>query len=182
MNLGLILGIGIPALVVLISGNYIYRMYNRLVNLRMDVERQTSHVQVHLKKKFDLIPALAEVVKGYASHEKGTFEEVTKLRSQWGKATNSDEKMKTANMLEGALSKLLVVQERYPKLKADKSFQNIQKSIGWVERELVRERKLYNRRVSSFNVKLQEFPSNIVAKMFGFKEKEFFGKPDASLE
>ena len=116
------------------------------------------------------------------SVEKGTFEEVTKLRSQWGKATNSDKKMKTANMLEGALSKLLVVQERYPKLKADKSFQNIQKSIGWVERELVRERKLYNRRVSSYNVKLQEFPSNIIGKMFGFKEKEFFGKPDASLE
>lgn len=182
MNLGLILGIGIPAVAILVSGNYIYKMYNRLVNLRMDVERQTSHVQVHLKKKFDLIPALAEVVKGYAKHEKGTFEEVTKLRSQWGKATSSDQKIKTANMLEGALSKLLVVQERYPKLKADKSFQNIQKSIGWVERELVKERKLYNRRISSFNVKLQEFPSNIVAKMFGFKEKEFFGKPDASLE
>ena len=104
------------------------------------------------------------------------------MRSQWGKATNADEKMKTANMLEGMLSKLLVVQERYPQLKADRSFQNIQKSIGWVERELVKERKLYNRRVSSYNVKLQEFPSNIIGKMFGFKEKEFFGKPDASLE
>ena len=85
-------------------------------------------------------------------------------------------------MLEGMLSKLLVVQERYPQLKADRSFQNIQKSIGWVERELVKERKLYNRRVSSYNVKLQEFPSNIIGKMFGFKEKEFFGKPDANLE
>lgn len=182
MNIGLILGIGIPALVVLVGASYVYKTYNRLINLRMNAERQTSHVQVHLKKKFDLIPALAEVVKGYASHEKGTFEEVTRLRSQWGKATNADEKMKTANMLEGMLSKLLVVQERYPKLKADRSFQNIQKSIGWVERELVKERKLYNRRVSSYNVKLQEFPSNIIGKMFGFKEKKFFGKPDASLE
>ncbi len=182
MNSGLILGIGIPALAVIIIGSYIYRTYNRLINLRIDVERQTSHVQVHLKKKFDLIPSLAEVVKGYASHEKGTFEEVTRLRSQWGSAKDSDEKMKTANMLEGALSKLLVVQERYPKLKADRSFQNIMKSIGWVERELVKERKLYNRRVSWYNVKLQEFPSNMVAKIFGFKEKEFFGKPDASLE
>lgn len=182
MNIGLILGIGIPALLVIIIGSYVYRTYNRLINLRIDVERQTSHVQVHLKKKFDLIPSLAEVVKGYASHEKGTFEEVTRLRSQWGSAKNPDEKMKTANMLEGALSKLLVVQERYPKLKADRSFQNIMKSIGWVERELVKERKLYNRRVSWYNVKLQEFPSNIVAKIFGFREKEFFGKPDASLE
>tara|TARA_Y100000310_G_scaffold170651_1_gene170818 strand:+ start:517 stop:1062 length:546 start_codon:yes stop_codon:yes gene_type:complete len=176
MNIGLILGIGIPSLVVLVSARYTYKMYNLLVNLRMNVERQTSHVQVHLKKKFDLIPALSEIVKGYAKHEKGTFEEVTKLRSQWGKATNADEKVQTANMLEGALSKLLVVQERYPKLKADKSFQNIQKSIGWVERELVRERKLYNRRVSSFNVKLQEFPSNVIAKIFGFKEKTFFNR------
>ena len=182
MNIGLILGIGIPAVAVVIVGGYVLKTYNRLVNLRIDVDRQVSHVQVHLKKKFDLIPALAEVVKGYASHEKGTFEEVTRLRSQWGKTTNADEKIKTANMLEGVLSKLLVVQERYPQLKADKSFQNIQKSIGWVERELVRERKLYNRRVSWYNVKLQEFPSNIVARMFGFKEKEFFGKPDSSLE
>ena len=91
-------------------------------------------------------------------------------------------KIQTANMLEGALSKLLFVQERYPKLKADKSFQNIMKNISWVERELVRERKLYNRRVSSYNVKLQEFPSNIISKIFGFKPKEFFGKAEENLE
>jgi LemA protein len=178
MNINLILFIGIPVLVVLILGRYIHKTYNHLVNLRMNAERQTSHVQVHLKKKFDLIPALSEVVKGYASHEKGTLEEVTKLRSQWGKTKDVDEKVQTANMLEGALSKLLVVQERYPKLKADRSFQKIQKSIEWVERELVRERKLYNRRISSFNVKIQEFPSNIIASMFGFKEKEFYSKEE----
>jgi len=125
---------------------------------------------------------LADVVKGYASHEKKTFEEVTRLRSQWTNADNADEKIKTANMLEGALSKLLVIQERYPKLKADRSFRSIMKSIGYIEKELLRERKLYNKRVSAFNVKLQEFPSNVVGKIFGFKEKEFFGKPDANLE
>jgi len=179
MNWGLTLGIGIPVLIILV---YVFRTYNRLINLRMDTDRQTSHVQVHLKKKFDLIPALADVVKGYATHEKGTFEEVTRLRSQWGASKDIDEKMKTANQLEGVLSRLMVVQERYPKLKADRSFQNIMKSIGWVERELVRERKLYNRRVSWYNVKLQEFPSNIIAKMFGFKQKEFFGKPEDGLE
>lgn len=179
MNWTLTLSVGIPIVVILI---YVYTTYNRLINLRMDVDRQTSHVQVHLKKKFDLIPALADIVKGYASHEKGTFEEVTRLRSQWGASKNAEEKMKTANQIEGMLSKLLVVQERYPQLKADRSFQNIMKSIGWVERELVKERKLYNRRVSSYNVKQQEFPSNIVAKLFGFKEKEFFGKPENGLE
>jgi LemA protein len=181
MNWSLILGIGTPVVAVFIGGRYIYKTYNKLVNLRMDADRQTSHVQVHLMKKFDLIPALVDIVKGYAGHEKGTFEEVARLRSQWGEAKNVDEKMKTANQIEGMLSKLLVVQERYPKLKADRSFQNIMKSIGWVERELVKERKLYNRRVSWYNVKLQEFPSNIVAKIFGFKPKEFFGKPEESF-
>ena len=173
MNWGLILGIGIPVVVI---GGYVLKTYNQLVNLRIDVDRQVSHVQVHLKKKFDLIPALAEAVKGYASHEKGTFEEVTRLRSQWGSAQNTDEKMKTANMLEGALSKLLIVQERYPKLKADRSFQNIMKSIGWVERELVHERKVYNQRVKSYNVRLRLFPKNIVAKTFHFQEKPFYNR------
>jgi len=178
MNWILILSIGIPSLIAIYFISYLYKTYNLLVNLKINTERQTAHIQAHLKKKFDLIPALSEIVKGYASHEKGTFEEVTKLRSQWGNAKSSEEKIKTANMLEGALSKLLVVQERYPKLKADRSFQNIMKSIGHVERELLKERKLYNRRVSFYNVKLQEFPSNIVAKMFGFREKEFYNKEE----
>jgi len=179
MNIGLIIGIAIPVVVILVILRYLHKTYNLLVNLRMDAERQTSHVQVHLKKKFDLIPALSEIVKGYSSHEKGTFEEVTRLRSQWGSAKNADEKVKTANMLEGALSKLLVVQESYPKLKANRSFQNIMKSIGHVERELVRERKLYNRRVSSYNVKLEEFPSNIVGSVFRFKKKTFYQRDES---
>ena len=136
--------------------------------------KQASHIEVHLKKKFDMIPALLEVVKGYAKYEKGTFEDVTGLRSQWGKTKDVNEKIKTANMLESALSKLLVVQERYPQLKADRSFNSIQKSISIVERELVHERKLYNQRVKQYNVRLQLFPKLIIAKMFRFEEKPFF--------
>ncbi len=176
MNWQLILWIGIPTVIVLLVIRYIYRTYNELTYHEIQVEKQASHIDAHLKKKFDLIPALSDVVKGYAKHEKGTFEEVTKLRSQWGKAKDVNEKIHAANMLEGALSKLLVVQERYPKLKADRSFQNIQKSIGWVERELLHERKLYNQRVKSYNVRLRLFPKNIVAKMFGFKEKPFYNR------
>ena len=111
----------IVAVVVIVVLGYIIKIYNQLVKLRLNVERQASHVDVYLKKKFDLIPALVEVVKGYAKHEKGTIEEVTKLRSQWGESQSSDEKFRTANRLESTLSKLLVVQERYPNLKADKS-------------------------------------------------------------
>ena len=117
---------------------------------------------------------MTEVVKGYSKHEKGLLTDVTKLRSQWGAAKNLDEKMKTGNMLESALSKLLIVHERYPQIKADRSFNNIQKSIGYVEKELLHERKVYNKRVSWLNQKIQEFPSNIIAKIFRFEEKEFF--------
>jgi LemA protein len=154
--------------------SYLFKVYNILVNLRMNADRQSSHVEVHLKKKFDMIPAVVECVKGYAKHEKGVLEEVTRLRSQWGASKNPDEKIKNAGMLEAALSKLLVVQEQYPQLKADKSFIMLQDNINRVENELVHERKVYNKRVSYYNVKVQEFPSMLVAKLFGFKEKPFF--------
>ena len=166
--------IGSIAVVVIWLFSYTYKTYNYFVKLRMDAERQASHIQAHLKKKFDLIPALTEVVKGYSKHEKGLLTDVTKLRSQWGAAKNLDEKMKTGNMLESALSKLLIVHERYPQIKADRSFNNIQKSIGYVEKELLHERKVYNKRVSWLNQKIQEFPSYIIAKIFRFEEKEFF--------
>lgn len=157
-----------------VVGKYTYKTYNTLIYHRMQAEKQASNIEVHLKKKFDMIPALLEVVKGYAKHEKGTFQEVTKLRSQWGKSSSSNDKIKTANMLEGALSKLLIVQERYPKLKADRSFRNMQRSISNVERELVKERKYYNQRVKAYNIRIQLFPKNIIAKIFGFQEKSFF--------
>ena len=166
--------IGVIVILVLWIFTYIYKTYNSFIQLRINTERQSSHIQAHLKKKFDLIPALTEVVKGYSNHEKGLITEVTKLRSQWGSASNINEKMKTANVLESALSKLLIVHERYPQIKADRNFNDIQKSIGYVERELLHERKIYNKRVSYYNQKIQEFPSNIIAKIFKFEEKRFF--------
>ena len=170
--------------VVVIGGIYCILTYNRLVNLRINVDRQASHVEVHLKKKFDLIPAIVECVKGYAKHEKGTLEEVTRLRSQWAESKTKDEKIKNANMLEAALSKLLVVQENYPQLKADRSFIRLQNEITHVENELAHERKVFNKRVSWYNVKLQEFPSVLIAKALGFKEREFFtfGKGSMDIE
>lgn len=171
LQIGLLAG---GTIIILGTARYIYRTYNSLIIARITVERQASHVEVHLKKKFDMIPAILEVVKGYAGHEKGILEEVTRLRSQWGKSKTSDEKIKTANMLESALSKLLVVQERYPNLKANRSFMNLQYNINQVERELVHERKIYNKRVSYYNGRVQLFPKNIVANLFRFKEKPFF--------
>ncbi|MBI4147424.1 LemA family protein [Candidatus Woesearchaeota archaeon] len=172
------LAFGIGGLVGVGLIGYVWRTYNDLIIKRINAERQASHVEVHLKKKFDMIPAIVEAVKGYAGHEKGTFEEVTKLRSQWGKSTSVNEKVKTANMLESAMSKLLIIQERYPKLKADRSFMNLQHNISKVERELVHERKVYNKRVSWYNGSLQLFPKNIIAKLFKFEEKQFFSMKD----
>jgi len=166
--------IAVTIIIFLLILRYIYKTYNKLVYKRMVVNRQASHIDAHLKKKFDLIPGLTEVVKGYAKHEKGTVEEVTRLRSQWGQAKGVEQRTETANMLEAALSKLLVVQERYPKLKADSSFLNIQRNISHVEGQLLHERKVYNKRVSYYNVALEQFPSNLVGKLFNFKPREFF--------
>jgi len=164
----------VGGVVVLGVGFYLFQKYNHLVRLQMNVDRQASHVEVHLKKKFDMIPAIIECVKGYAKHEKGTIEEVTRLRSQWGASKASDEKIKNANLLEQALSRLLVVQERYPELKANKNFIMLQRDITHVENELVHERKVYNKRVSWYNIETKMFPSMLVAKLFGFGEREFF--------
>ena len=169
------LGFGIGGgLVVIGLARFVWKTYNDLVIKRINVDKQASHVEVHLKKKFDMIPAIVEAVKGYAKHEKGTLEQVTKLRSQWGRSKSPEAKIKTANMLESALSKLLVIQERYPKLKADKSCMNLQRSIGYVEKELVHERKVYNKRVGWYNGQIQVFPKNLVAKIFKFEERPFF--------
>jgi LemA protein len=174
MNLGLILGIGIPAIVVLVGIRYVYRVYNELTWHLLKVDKQASNVEVHLKKRYDLIPALVEAVKGYAKHESGIFTEVTRLRSQWAGSKTTSEKMKNATMLESALSRLLVVQGRYPNLKANRNFQSLQKSMSRIEGELVHERKYYNEKVRAYNVRVRLFPRNIVAKLFGFKEREFF--------
>jgi LemA protein len=174
MSLALILGIGIPLLVVILLARYIYKTYNELTYRVIKVDKQSSNIDAHLKKKIDLIPALVEVVKGYAKHEKGTFQEVTSLRSQWGKTESKIDKVKTANQIESLLSKILLIQESYPQLKADKRFRDIQKSMSQVEKELVHERKHYNEKVRRYNTRVRLFPKNIVAKLFGFRERPFY--------
>lgn len=174
MNWQLIFWIGIPTIAVLLLIRFIWRTYNELTWHLVKFDKIAGNLDAVLKKKFDMIPALLEVVKGYAKHESSTFIEVTKLRSQWGEAKSINEKIKTANMLESAFSKLLVVQERYPQLKANRNFQSIQRNIDSVESQILNERKYYNEVVRRYNVRVKLFPRNILAKMFGFGEKEFF--------
>jgi LemA protein len=178
MNWYLITGIAIPSLIVLFLIRFIYKTYNELTYHLIKVDKQAGNIEAHLKKKIDLIPALVEVVKGYATHEKGTFQEITALRSQWGKAGTQESKIKTANQIDSLLSKLLVVQERYPQLKADKRFQDIQRNMKEVEKELVHERKWYNEKVRRYNTRVKLFPRNIIAKIFKFEEKAFYSKEE----
>ncbi len=165
---------GVGAIIAIGIFRYGYKTYNELIYHRMQTDKQSSNVEVHLKKKFDLIPALLEIVKGYTQHEKGLLTEVTHLRSQWGASKNHDEKIETSNLLESTLSKLLLIQERYPDIKADKGFRDVQYKINGVERELVHERKVYNKRVGYYNARVETFPNLIVAKIFGFKVRPFY--------
>jgi len=178
MNWQLILWIGIPTIVVLLLIRFIWRTYNELTWHLVKVDKIAGNLDAVLKKKFDMIPALLEVVKGYAKHESSVFTEVTRLRSQWSEAKNINEKIKTASMLESALSKLLVVQERYPQLKANRTFQSIMKNISSVESEILKERKYYNEVVRRYNVRLKLFPRNIVARMFKFEERPFYSREE----
>jgi LemA protein len=181
MNWQLLIWIGVPVIAVLLLIRFIWRTYNELTWHQVKADKIMGNLNAVLKKKFDMIPVLIEVVKGYAKHESSTFTEVTKLRSQWGETKSAEEKIKTANMLESALSKLLIVQERYPQLKANRNFQSIQHNISSVEAQVLNERKYYNEMVRRYNVRVRLFPRNIIAKIFGFKEREFFSNDNPGV-
>ncbi len=174
MNYLTILEWGIPAVLLLIIVRYTYKTYNELTYHGIKVEKIVGNLDAVLKKRYDLIPALVEVVKGYAKHESSVFIEVSKLRGQWNASKNVNDRIRTANQIESALSKILSIKENYPHLKADRIFQNIQKSIYHTEREILNERKYYNEVVRRYNLRLRLFPRNLIAKIFGFQEKPFF--------
>ena len=164
----------IGIIITLIMGIYIYQTYNQIIYFLEEVVKNASNLEAVLKRKYDMIPSLIEIVKGYAKHESSTFTEVTKLRSQWGKSKDLDKKIKTANQLESFLSKLLVIKENYPDLKANRTFKTIMNNIYTMEEEILDQRKKYNEVVKMYNLKVKIFPTNIVAKIFGFMEKTYF--------
>lgn len=125
--------------------------YNRMVSLDQQVKSSWAQVENQLQRRYDLIPNLVNTVKGYAAHERGILEEVTRLRSQWGKAATVPDKVMAANELSGALSRLLLVSERYPDLKADKNFLTLQSQLEGTENRIAVERMRYNESVQAFN-------------------------------
>jgi LemA protein len=150
--------------------------YNGLVSAKVGVDNAYSNVDVDLQRRYDLIPNLVETVKGYAKHESSVLEEVTRLRSQWGEAKSTDEKVKASNDLEGALGRLMVVVEKYPDLKANEGFLRLQDELSGTENRIAVARMRYNEALQDYNMKVQSFPSNLMASIFNFKTRDVYFK------
>ena len=162
--------IGFIALV----GLYLFWLYNSLVRARTKVEEAWSQIDVQLKRRVDLIPNLVETVKGYAKHEKGLFENVTKARSALLAAKTVKESGEADNLLTGALITLFAVAENYPELKASENFKGLQSELADTEDKVAYARQFYNGNVRDFNITIKSFPNVLLASVLGFKGAEFF--------
>ncbi len=168
MELWVILGI-IAILVIGIIG-----IYNRLIALRQNRNNAFADIDVQLRQRYDLIPNLVETVKGYASHEKETFENVTKMRARVDDANNTGERLAAEKALGKAMIDVYAVAENYPELKADQNFQKLMAELSDIENKISASRRYFNNATSEYNTALQQFPANLIASKFGFKEEEFF--------
>jgi LemA protein len=164
------------AILLLIAGGLavLAMMYNSLVGLRVRADSAWSDIDIQLKRRHDLIPNLVETVKGYAGHEKSTFENVTKYRSMAMQATGPADRAEAEGQLSMALKSLFAVAENYPQLRASENFTALQKSLAEIEDNLQNARRYYNAVVRDLNTTIQSFPSNLVAGMFGFQPRAFF--------
>ena len=160
--------------IVVIIALWFIGTYNSLVGLRNRVKDQWSQIDVQLKRRADLIPNLVETVKGYAKHEKSTFEDVVKARNAVVNASTKEEEMKANGELSGVLNRLFALAEAYPELKANENFMSLQNDLKESEDKISMMRQFYNDTVLSYNNKVQTIPSNIVANLCHFKEETFF--------
>jgi LemA protein len=171
----------IGLVVILVIGFAIYRLfagnYNKFVKLDVAVKAAWSQVENQLQRRYDLIPNLVETVKGYAKQEKSVLVEVTNARAKVGGAGNVPDKISANNELSGALSRLLVVIERYPDLKSNQNFMHLQDELAGTENRIAVERMRYNEAVKAYNEAIRTFPANIIAGMFNFKESTYFEAP-----
>jgi LemA protein len=157
-------------------------IYNRLVRLRNRCENSWAQVDVQLRRRYDLIPNLVEAVKGYASHERATFDEVTQARTAAQQAQGVEEQAQAENVLTAALGRLFAVAEAYPELRATENFQQLQAQLAEVEQNIVISRQVYNDAVLSYENALETVPTNIVAGMFNFQPRAYFETEDATRE
>ena len=148
--------------------------YNSFIRLRNQIDNAWSQIDVQLKRRFDLIPNLINSVKGYMKHEKGTLTEITNARTSFLNASTVGDKAKAENMLSGALKTIFAVAENYPNLKASENFIQLQEELSGTESKIAYARQHYNDSVQEYENKRESFPSNILANLFNFGEKEFF--------
>ncbi len=168
------IGIIVIAVLVVIVAVWVMSAYNRLVKLRNNRENAFADIDVQLKQRHDLIPQLVATVKGYASHEKETFDRVTSARAGAMNAHSIDEKIVAENRLTSALSGMKIALEAYPELKANTNFLQLQGEISDIENKLAAVRRYFNSATKEMNNSVQTFPSNIIANMFGFRKEMMF--------
>jgi LemA protein len=156
--------------------------YNRFVRQRNLVEESWRQIDVELHRRYDLIPNLVETVKGYAAHERGTFEAVTQARAAASTpGTSRAEQAQQENILTGALRQLFAVAEAYPQLRASENFTQLQSQLAETEDRIAAGRRFYNGNVRAFNTRIESFPSSIVANLFGFKRADYFETDDPTV-
>jgi LemA protein len=166
--LWIVLGIVVLLLLVVVL------LYNRLVRLRNRVENAWAQVEVQLRRRYDLIPNLVETVRGYASHERATFEEVTKARTAAQEARTVPEQAQAENLLTQAIGRLFAIAEDYPELRATENFQQLQAQLEDTEGKIAVSRQVYNDAVLTYDTALETVPTNIVGNLFSFEEKPYF--------
>jgi LemA protein len=174
--------LGAVLLLVLVTFFYFKGTYNKLVAMDESVKAAWAQVENQLQRRYDLIPNYVETVKGYASHEKEVLTRVTEARSRVGGAGTIDEKIEANNALSSALSRLLVVVEQYPDLKANANFIRLQDELAGTENRIAVERRRFNEEVRAFNTQIRSFPTNLIAGLFGFEKAEFFDVPKERQE
>lgn len=176
------MGIYIIIAIVLIIFICVFAQYNSFVRLDNRVKEAFSTMDVYLKKRWDLIPNIVETVKGYAKHEKDTLQEVVNLRNNAYDKSSTSDKIKINEQLSNGISKILALAEAYPDLKANENFKDLSEQLVEIEEEIANARKYYNAVVRLYNNKVEMFPSNIFAKIFGYRVKEMFEVSDSERE
>ncbi|MFK5707767.1 LemA family protein [Lysinibacillus boronitolerans] len=166
--------IGIIVIILVVIALLFIPKYNSLVTAEENVDSKWAQVENQLQRRYDLIPNLVESVKGYASHEQEVIANITQARAQMGSARTPEEQAVANDALTGALSRLLVVVENYPNLKADANFRQLMDELAGTENRLAVAREDYNNEVQQFNKHVKRFPGNLMAGMFGFEQKEYF--------
>jgi len=164
----------IGVLVVLLLLFLVYT-YNRIVRLRNETETGWANIDVQLRRRYDLVPNLVETVRGYAAHERETFDSVTHARAAAEQATGPAATAEANDQLGGALNRLIAVSEAYPQLRASENFLALQQELSDIEDKLAAARRYYNQTVYAYHNAMQTFPAVLIAKPFGFHEREFFG-------